>query len=97
MMHGLAEKTLANITSTFMSHQNIKKVVIFGSRARGDYQDNSDIDLAVYAEGGLPYGLWSELDEAAGIYKIDLVDMANLQNEKLKSNIETQGVRIFGS
>jgi predicted nucleotidyltransferase len=96
MRLGLAEKTLANINQTFMRYQNVKKVVVFGSRARGDYQNNSDIDLAVYAEGGLPFGLWSELDEAAGIYKIDLVDMTNLHNEKLKSNIETQGVKIFG-
>ncbi|MDA8236243.1 MAG: nucleotidyltransferase domain-containing protein [Clostridia bacterium] len=69
--------------------------MLFGSRARGDYRYNSDIDIAVYAPGGLPAELYFNLDEAAGIYKINLVDMGSLENEKLIENIQREGIEIF--
>ncbi|MBZ4654886.1 MAG: nucleotidyltransferase domain protein [Peptococcaceae bacterium] len=60
------------IIKVLQKKENITRVVIFGSRARGDYKYNSDIDLAVYCEGKLPPGLGLDLDEVAGIYKIIL-------------------------
>lgn len=34
----------------FAKKYNIQKVILFGSRSRGDYHKTSDIDLAVYPE-----------------------------------------------
>ncbi|MEA1962389.1 MAG: nucleotidyltransferase domain-containing protein [Bacillota bacterium] len=73
----------------------VKRAVIFGSRARGDYRYNSDIDLAVYAQGSPSVALYLDLDEAAGIYKLDFIDMTRLTNSKLRQHIEEEGIQIY--
>lgn len=95
MNFGLPEHILQAITSELQKRENVTRALIFGSRGRGDFKYNSDIDIAVYADGGLPPGLYLDLDEAAGIYKINLVDMNSLHNEKLRRRIEQQGVEIY--
>jgi predicted nucleotidyltransferase len=95
MMFGLKDEIIEGIRNVFIRYPEVKRAVIFGSRARGDYKYNSDIDLAVYCEGNIPSELWLDLDEASGIYKIDVVDMTSLSNEKLRQQIEEQGVEIY--
>lgn len=95
MNFGLPEHILQAITSVLQKRENVTRALIFGSRARGDFKYNSDVDIAVYADGSLPPGLYLDLDEASGIYKIDLVDMNSLHNEKLRQRIEQQGVEIY--
>ena len=73
---------------------------IFGSRARGDFKPNFDIDLAVYladSEDKMPGELLLEIDDAAGIYKIDVIDMLRLNNEPLRQRLEEEGVAIYDS
>jgi len=54
-----------------------RRILLFGSRARGTARPGSDIDLAV--EGALPASFREErklkekLDEMAGLYSVDLV------------------------
>ena len=43
---GIKPKVIEEIR-TFARKYNIDKVILFGSRARGDYRRTSDIDLAV--------------------------------------------------
>lgn len=95
MKFGLPDHILYAIIKELDKRENITKAVIFGSRAADDYKYNSDIDLAVYCEGKLSPGLWVDLDEAAGIYKLDVVDMNSSLDEKLRWRIEEQGVDVF--
>lgn len=44
---GLNQQELDQIISIFRHHPEIKKVIIFGSRAKGISRLHSDIDLAV--------------------------------------------------
>ena len=94
MKFGLPDHILHAIIRELHKREKITRAVIFGSRASNDYKYNSDIDLAVYCEGKLPPGLWVDLDEAAGIYKIDVVDMNSNLDEKLRREIE-QGVEVY--
>jgi len=63
---------------------------LFGSRARGDYEPNSDLDILVNLKkkfGLIEYiGIERELTELIGI-KVDLVTENSLKNEKLKKYI----------
>ena len=95
MRFGLKETVIENIISVLIGCLSVEKAAIFGSRACGDYKHNSDIDLAVWTGVGVPPGLRSDLDEAAGIYKIDVVDMNGLKNESLRNRIEKQGIEIY--
>ena len=72
------------------------KVVLFGSRARGDNQPKSDIDIAVYGcknflelEYELNEELWSLLP-------LDIINMDedNISEELLKE-IERDGVNLY--
>jgi predicted nucleotidyltransferase len=95
MRFGLSISTLEKLVEVMKRSKTVKKAVIFGSRARGDYKYNSDIDIAIYTDGETYSGFLSDIDEAAGIYKIDVIDMDKLTNKKLRSNIERDGVEIF--
>ena len=49
MKYNIPERVLKDI-SAFAKKYSINKVILFGSRARGDNTERSDIDIAVYAE-----------------------------------------------
>lgn len=68
---------------------------IFGSRARGDYKIESDIDLAIESETDIKLRLLNKLNDVRCILKFDVVDINNLKNEKLLSNIRKDGILIY--
>lgn len=94
---GLKVERLNKILAVLARYPQVKRAVIFGSRARSDYKYNSDIDLAIYTEDGIPAGLRLDLDEAAGIYKMDVVDMKYIDNKKFQERIENEGAEIYRS
>jgi len=95
MNFGLPQDIIESLRREIQKEENVTRVVIFGSRARGDYNFNSDIDLAIYSEGKLPPELLQDLEEAAGIYKIDVIDMNTSPDEKIRRRIEKQGVEFY--
>jgi len=97
MNTGLPKSILQSIIMKLQEKEHVNRAVIFGSRSRGDYKYNSDIDLAIYCNRELPTDLRLDLDIAAGIYKIDVVDMNSSLDEKLRQRIEEQGVEIYRS
>jgi len=46
MTHGLSEETVSKITGVLAAHSEVEKVVLYGSRAKGNYKNGSDIDLS---------------------------------------------------
>ncbi|HBE81009.1 MAG TPA: hypothetical protein DDW65_24955 [Firmicutes bacterium] len=75
----------------------IRKIVLFGSRARGEAKPTSDIDLAVYALPGFTdQGRFaSRLDDLETLLKIDLVYVDEATDRKLLDNIRQEGVVIY--
>ncbi|GEM_PF-1570417 len=67
MEFGLSEQTCATIRKILDQHPMIKKAVIYGSRAKGNYKNGSDIDLTLMGDA-LDYKTLSavagELDES---------------------------------
>jgi predicted nucleotidyltransferase len=47
MRYGLSETDIKKINNVFSVHTTIQKVILYGSRSRGDYKTYSDIDLAL--------------------------------------------------
>ncbi len=95
MRFGLQEEILIQMTRVLAAFPSVKRAVIFGSRARGEFRPNSEIDIAAITEAELPGGRYSELDEASGIYKINLVDLTDLTNQNLCENVRTEGLEIY--
>ena len=73
-----------------------EKIILFGSRARGDNHDRSDIDLAIY---GMPEKnrawFWSDIDDLPTLLKFDLVHVDADTDTELVKNIEKDGVTLY--
>ena len=82
----------------FARKNGIKKVVLFGSRARGDFRERSDIDLAVY---GMPpenqTSFWLDAEELPTLLKLDIVHVAPDMDSEFLSNIEKDGVILYAA
>jgi len=79
---------------------HISKIVLYGSRARGDNRPKSDIDIAVYFLNGYrekeSAKFRSEImDDFPALYEFDVVAIDENTNEKLLKNIEEDGVTIY--
>ncbi|MFO1047872.1 MAG: nucleotidyltransferase domain-containing protein [Geminicoccaceae bacterium] len=72
----------------------VERVLLFGSRARGDYGPRSDIDLAIDAPGAgvADRALLAELvEDAPALVGIDLVRLDQVDG-RLRRAIESQGI-----
>lgn len=79
---GLAEK------------HKIKKVILFGSRARGDNREKSDIDLAV--SGGNIVEFRLDIDEEVRtLLMFDVVNLDGAVQKPLLESIEKEGIVLY--
>lgn len=92
---GLGEHIWKGLHDALARHRQVRQALIFGSRARGDYRPESDIDIALVTDGKVPSELRYELDIAARIYKIDVVDIAALDDGAMSNQIKAQGISIY--
>ena len=73
---------------------NIEKVILFGSRARGDYRKTSDIDLAV--SGGSVARFQADIEEEVStLLSFDIVDMDGSVQEELVDSIKREGKVLY--
>lgn len=72
----------------------IKKVILFGSRARGDYKERSDIDLAITGGNGNLFAL--DVDEQTWtLLKYDIVNLDKSVQAELLESIQREGIVIY--
>ncbi len=96
-MIGLSPKELEILQNVFKKFDNIKEVILFGSRALGTHKTASDIDLAI--KGNVDINTLSKLkytlEEDTNLpYFFDVVIYDNLDNLELKKHIDEFGKRI---
>ena len=74
----------------------VRRIVLFGSRARGDAQPRSDVDLAVEAPDASPRD-WQRLldivEEADSLLSVDLVRVEDAADE-LRARIRAEGITL---
>lgn len=70
--------------------------MIFGSRARGNFRNGSDIDFAIWTDNHeYFYRIWGELDELPTPYKFDVIDYKVLSHEGMKNSIDKDGIIFY--
>ena len=96
MTFDLSEKLIIDIGRIALRY-NISKVILFGSRARGNNKPMSDIDLAVFPQADFEkWGSFSsEIDDLETLLKIDTVIINENTDPKLLANINQEGVIIY--
>ena len=95
MMFGLEKHTLELITGCIRQFPEIAWVKVYGSRAKGDYQRGSDIDLAFSSPVDCTAELLEALDSLPTPYLFDVTHYETLRHEGLKGHIERVGVVFY--
>lgn len=72
----------------------VDKVLLFGSRARGDFKRTSDIDLAAAGGDFLRFALDVE-EETSTLLEFDIVDLNRCMQQELRDSIEKEGRVIY--
>jgi len=98
MKYGLNKEIIRKITGVFAGHGNIDEVVLYGSRAKGNYSPGSDIDLTLKGGGlGLEQlnKIITELDDLLLPYTFDLSIYSQIENVDLLSHIARVGIVFY--
>jgi predicted nucleotidyltransferase len=91
-MYGLKDEYLKTIIDV-LKQENVKKAILFGSRAKGNYKEGSDIDLAIVGdEKKINYILNEETNIP---YFFDILNLEKISNENLKAHIKRVGKNLI--
>ncbi|MCC8139021.1 MAG: nucleotidyltransferase domain-containing protein [Lachnospiraceae bacterium] len=90
---GIRENVIEEIQELARQH-HIKKVILFGSRARGDYRRVSDIDLAACGGDIARFSLDVE-EETSTLLKFDVVNLDAAVQPELLASIEKDGRVLY--
>ena len=95
---GLTERDMQTFQKIFSAFPDVKEVQIFGSRAKGNYKNGSDIDLAIVNDdfnSNTLAKLAGEFEESSLPYKVDIVAMKYLKLHELIDHINRVGVVFY--
>lgn len=96
-MFGLPDRTIKLLKAYFSERPDIRKVIIFGSRALGTQKKGSDIDLALFSdsETDLSGRVKDDLEYLPTPYMFDVVDYHKSRHQGLKDHINRAGKVLF--
>ncbi len=86
-----------HITEVLSQFPMVESVILFGSRARGDHRERSDIDLAVVCPDASIqdwFRMTDVIDEAPTLLKVDLVRFEKMQ-EAFQEEINLDGIVLY--
>ncbi|WP_019554039.1 HI0074 family nucleotidyltransferase substrate-binding subunit [Propionispira raffinosivorans] len=92
------EQLMDKIKMIAFNYPNIYKIILFGSRARGDFRSSSDIDLAIFSkdESSLEVAnFMNDIEKLDTLLKFDIVFINTNTDEKLLANINKEGIVIM--
>ena len=88
-------KKLLNFRKSLMKKVNVSEMILFGSRARGDYKEDSDFDLIIVSDD---FEGKKSFHRAIGFYEywdidspVDFVCLTNLEMEKKRNEVGVIG------
>jgi uncharacterized protein len=96
-LFGLPKEAIKKMRTVFRKYSEVKKVILYGSRAKGNYKLGSDIDLCIEGEMlslSQLLKIENELDDLLLPWKIDLSLKHKIDNQGLLQHIRDHG-RVF--
>lgn len=94
MKFGLSDMVIKELQAVFRRYANIEKVLIFGSRSKGNYRAGSDIDLALIGKG-IDYrqllDISTKIDDLDLLYSVDLIDYNSKKGTPIGDHIDRVG------
>jgi predicted nucleotidyltransferase len=90
---GIRAEVLEEI-SAFARRYDLERVILFGSRARGDFHRASDIDLALSGGDQVRFSLDVD-EETSTLLEYDFIDLAQPIDSDLRQAIQREGVLLY--
>lgn len=98
MKFGLSDGVIKELQDVFRQYANIERVLIFGSRSKGNYRAGSDIDLAIIGKD-IDYrqllDIQTKIDDLEMLYSIDLLNYASKVGTPIGDHIDRVGQVFF--
>src|SRR5438067_672365 len=95
---GLPLLAMEKICQVFASHPRVEKAILYGSRAKGNFKNGSDIDLTLRGDT-LSFrdllAMMNELDDLLLPYTIDLSLFDMIEHGPLREHIERVGKEFY--
>jgi predicted nucleotidyltransferase len=94
---GFKKGDIQAIIKIIAGFEGVQKVVLFGSRAKGNYKNGSDVDIAVWMKGEDITPKISGLlnDETLMPYQFDVLNYNTITNKDLTEHIDRVGIVIY--
>jgi len=96
---GLQETTIEKIRATLARHPEVEKALLYGSRAKGNYKNGSDIDLTLVGGPDLTmkvlYRIMDEIDDLLLPYTFDLSIFNHINEPDMVDHIRRAGVALY--
>jgi len=94
---GFKAGDLKAITDIILRFGSVKKAAIFGSRAKGNYKEGSDVDIALWIDGK---DISTEIsgvlnDQTLLPYQFDVQDYRAINNKELAEHIDRVGIVFY--
>ena len=97
-MFGLSDNVVEELREVFRKYGNIRRVLIFGSRAKGTSHAGSDIDLAMDGEDitfGQQLDINNRIDDLGLLYKVDLLNYQKQKGTPIGEHIDRVGKIVY--
>ncbi len=95
---GLKDDQLEEIRGFAKKYPSIQEVIVYGSRAKGNYRPGSDVDLVLVGKEiklADQLAFWNDLDDSYQPYFFDVAILHHIQNDSLLEHIERVGKKIY--
>ena len=94
---GLTDTEHEMIRAVLRRHTEVTEVKIFGSRAKGNFQPNSDIDLALWGNASVSTiaMIAGELEELPLPYTFDVHAYDAIRHQPLREHIDRVGQSFY--
>lgn len=97
-MYGIKDSEFELLQAVFRKHENIEKVVLYGSRAKGNYKPFSDVDITLFGEKLTRSDLNRialDIDDLLLPYQFDISIFKSLKNKDLIDHILRVGIVVY--
>lgn len=98
MSYGLSQQTVESLSEIFRTYPEIHDVILYGSRAKGTFNDGSDIDICLKGENldtSVLHKISNDIDNLLLPWLFDISIYETINNTDLLNHINRVGKTIY--
>lgn len=99
MKYGLSDSTIDKIRGVFGRYPQVEAAILYGSRAKGNYKNGSDIDLTLRGGADLTlkvvFRILEDIDDLLLPYTVDLSIFHDISDPDMIDHIQRVGVTFY--